>query len=82
MNVRIQVLNTEHGEGLLPGAEGTLKTGMGSSILRTLLCFQKDSWLPQEVPAHLFMGVPRDVRVDVGHSLTHASPSKKKLKLE
>lgn len=43
------------------------------------LCFQKASWLPQEVPAHLFMGVPRDVGADIGYSLTYASPSKKKL---
>ena len=60
MSIRTQVF--EGGGGL----DGFL-------ILRTLLCFQKDSWLPQEASAHIFMGtprseVPRDVGVDVSYS--------------
>ena len=46
---------------------------VGFSVLRTLLCFQKDCWLPQEASAHIFMGtpeseVPRDVGVDISYS--------------
>lgn len=52
-----------------------LRTGMGFSILRTLLFFQKDSWLPREASAPIFMGTPKSqVPRDVGVNVCHRSP--------
>lgn len=49
MSVRTQFLSTEHGEDLLSGAEGTLKTGVGSSILRTV--FPESQLAPSGSPS-------------------------------
>ena len=58
-----------------PGTQAFFRWGDldGFSVLRTLPCFQKDCWLPQEASAHIFMGtpgseVPRDVGVDISYS--------------
>lgn len=55
----------------------------GFLILRTLLCFQKDCWLPQEASAHIFMGTPRsEVPRDVGVDVSYSWPQRKfRLKL-
>lgn len=70
-------------EGLLSGRGESLWSWMRSR-LRGPPCFQKDSWLPLEASAHLFMGtpesdVPRDVGVDVSYS---APQGKFRLKLQ
>ena len=58
-----------------PGTQAFFRWGDldGFSVLRTLPCFQKDCWLPQEASARIFMGtpgseVPRDVGVDISYS--------------
>ncbi|OBS68900.1 hypothetical protein A6R68_02568 [Neotoma lepida] len=50
---------------------------------RTPLCLQKDSWLPEEATAHLFMGTPQsDVARDVGVDISYSAPQRKcRLKL-
>lgn len=59
---------------VFPQEEGEPSDWMRFWSLSSLLCFQKDGWLPREASAHVFMGtpkshVPRDVGVDVSYSL-------------